>query len=306
MILVIGEILFDIFPDDKRLGGAPFNFAFHLKYLGLPVIFASRVGDDENGREILQVIRNSGFDTGLIQVDSKRKTGYVAVKLDQEGRPEFTITKDVAYDYLSYRDEIKNVLSENIRLIYYGTLIQRTYKGSDTLIRIFRNKDPKTKCFCDINLRPDCYNEDIIKISLVNCDILKISDEELDILKHIFQMKENDEAFIDYLMKKLSIEWISLTKGKAGSVLFTTKHPPYSFQIGDTRNNSQQPAASSQSADTVGAGDAYAAVLALGYLYQWEPSLILKRASQFAAAVCEIRGAIPDNQDFYQKFAEWI
>jgi fructokinase len=296
VILVIGEILFDIFPYDKRLGGAPFNFAFHLKSLGLPVIFASRVGDDENGKDILQVIRNSGFDTKFIQVDSKRKTGYVTVTLDQAGSPEFTIIKDVAYDYLSYRDEIKSVLSENIRLIYYGTLIQRTYKASDTLIRIFRKKDPKTKCFCDINLRPDCYNEDIIKISLVNCDILKISDEELDILKHIFQMKENDEAFIDYLMKKLSIEWISLTKGKAGSVLFTAGHSPYSFQIEESPNT----------ADTVGAGDAYAAVLALGYLYQWEPSLILKRASQFAAAVCEIRGAIPDHRDFYQKFADWV
>ncbi|MDM8524882.1 carbohydrate kinase [Desulfococcaceae bacterium HSG8] len=295
MILTIGEILFDIFPKYKRLGGAPFNFSFHLKSLGLPVTFASRVGNDGNGDNILKIIKENGFDPKFIQIDPAHETGHVNVTLNEKGIPAFDIVKDVAYDYLSYTSEIKNILKEDVRMIYYGTLVQRTARGADTIIRTLRRRNVKTKCFYDMNLRPDSYNDDVIKVSLAYCDILKLNQEELAILKGILRIEENDDDFIAYLTHKLAIEWVSLTKGDKGSVLYTSQEKYSSEEIGDAITP----------ADTVGAGDGYASILAMGYLNGWEPELILKRAGRFAGAICEIKGAIPDDEKFYRRFPDW-
>jgi len=290
MILAIGEILLDIFPDGKRPGGAPFNFAFHLKSLGLPVIFVTRVGNDENGNLILNLLKKKGFDLKFIQTDTKHKTGYAACELNAEGVPCFNIVKDAAFDYLRYSG-MESAFNENIEMIYYGTLIQRSRKGSETLMRILGNRKPETKCFYDMNLRPGCYSEDMIKASLAHCDILKLNQEESEILKKIFGIIGEDAELAGYLMDKLAVEWVSLTKGKSGSTLFTPRKA-YSVHIREDN---------ADIADTVGAGDAYSAILAAGYLSKWDPQLIVERASGFAGEICRIKGAIPDDDRLYKK-----
>ncbi|MDH3574465.1 MAG: PfkB family carbohydrate kinase, partial [Desulfobacteraceae bacterium] len=118
MICVVGEILFDVFPSYKRLGGAPFNFAFHLKNLGFPVRFISRIGNDPDGKKILSLLERYRFDLNDIQLDDIHPTGTVKVKLDEYGVPQFRITSDVAYDYIEFIPESHRELIRQAELVY--------------------------------------------------------------------------------------------------------------------------------------------------------------------------------------------
>ncbi|MEZ4525730.1 MAG: carbohydrate kinase [Desulfobacterales bacterium] len=294
MILSIGEILYDIFPTYRRMGGAPFNFAFHLRALGFPVILISRVGTDENGRRILSFLEEKGFDTSFIQKDSQKQTGQVLVETDEQGSPHFHILRDAAYDEMEFRDEIAAQLHKIPKLIYCGTLIQRTPKGAETLMKILENRDPDTFCFYDMNLRPECYDHNSIIKSLIHCDVLKVSDAELSLLKSLFGADTSDRLFIEDLMHNYFIRWLCLTRGAEGSSLFTPDG------VWSEPAGKEIPVA-----DTVGAGDAYSAMLAMGFLKGWKPEIIVKRATAFAGAVCGIPGAIPEDAGFYEHYSEW-
>jgi len=290
MILAIGEILYDIFPQYKRLGGASFNFAFHVKNLGTPVCFISRVGDDLEGREIINFLRQHDFPIENIQIDSKHNTGKVLVELNGKGVPAFNILPNVAYDYIEFNTSIASLLNANTKLIYFGTLVQRSEYGFKTIQQILAQRHPVTKCLYDINLRPHCFTKQVIVESLRQCDLLKLNDEELEILKQMFAFKKSSLAFIEHLIIKYCLEMLCLTKGKNGSELFTLdKH----FQKGPGKLNN--------AVDTVGAGDAYTAMLSIGYINKWPPEQILEKASEFAARICEIEGAVPANPNFYKK-----
>jgi len=290
VILAIGEILYDIFPEYKRLGGAPFNFAFHLKNLGMPVCFVSRIGNDLEGGEIINFLQQHDLPIENIQIDSRHSTGKVLIELDGKGVPAFNILPNVAYDYLEFNTSIAFLLNANIRLIYFGTLAQRSDYCFKTIQQILEQRRPATKCLYDINLRPHCFTKQIIVDSLRQCDVLKLNNEELEMLKQMFDFKKSSRAFVEHLMIKYRLEMLCLTKGKNGSELFTLdKH----FQA--------QPAKIDNAADTVGAGDAYTAILSIGYINKWPLELILEKATEFAARICEIKGAIPIDSNFYKK-----
>ncbi len=293
LVLAVGEVLFDIFPDYKRMGGAPFNFAFHLHGLGFPVIFASRVGPDENGDAIVDFMENAGLSTRFIQRDPEHLTGYVRVELDEKGVPDFTIAPQVAYDYLEYPPALAELIQNKADLIGYGTLVQRSPAGADTLAKILEDRHPQTLGFYDINLRKDAYSLPVIEQSLQACDILKLSQEELDFLQSRLSIKaEQSEGVVAALQERYAIDWVSLTRGEAGSALYTQTA---TLETGVPPKRSDQ-------GDTVGAGDAYAAMLAAGYLLGWPSKRILERAAEFAGAICEIQGAIPADMGFYQDF----
>jgi fructokinase len=291
VILVIGEILFDVFPNYRRLGGAPFNFAYHLKKLGFSVRFISRIGVDDAGKEILHKLELARFNLDDIQIDEDHPTGYVNVSLDKSGAPQFDIISDVAYDYIEFIPEYHTNLIDTAEMIYFGSLIQRSKAGYENLQAFISRKSPATLNLYDINLRPGCYNKDIIEKSLLATDILKLSTDELGELKQLLLLKMNDDEFIDHLMGTHQISTVSLTKGGAGSELFTNH--------GHFRS---EPAEAIRVVDSVGAGDGYAAMLAAGLLEKWRPQEILERASLFASRVCEIKGAIPDSASFYEPF----
>jgi fructokinase len=295
MILAVGEILFDHFPEGKRLGGAPFNFAAHLKALGLPVTFVSRVGMDDDGDEIMDALAQQGFDPATIQRDPELETGRVTVALDDDGVPEFTIVPDVAYDRLAYTDAVAAALAQGPGMIYFGTLIQRSEAAAATVMKILENRPKSTRCICDLNLREDCYDQNSITKSLVHCDILKISEGELSTLQALFNVRTSDKLFIDDLMHNFAIAWVSLTSGVEGSTLFTRDE----VFVAD-------PEESHTVVDTVGAGDGYAAILAAGNLLGWPPAQILRRATRFAGALCRQPGAIPEDPDFYRPFLGWM
>ena len=292
MILAIGEILYDVFPDYRRIGGAPFNVAFHLKNLGKPVGFISRIGRDTDGDEIIKRLKQYEFSVEYIQLDERHCTGKVMVDLDRKGIPSFNILPDVAYDYIEFNPAIESLLDENTRLIYFGTLAQRSEYGFKTIQRILSQRDSSTKCLYDVNLRPGCFTGPVVTASLNQSDVVKLNDEELQVLKRMFAFEKSDSAFIKHLMAKYVIEMLSLTKGKNGSELFAADQH---YRI--------EPNPLDHVVDTVGAGDAYTAILSIGYLSNWPPNRILKQATEFANSICKIKGAIPDEPNFYMDAA---
>lgn len=291
MIISIGEILFDIFPGYKRMGGAPFNFAFHIKQLGFPTRFISRIGNDTEGEIISEKLQQYGFELDCLQTDETFPTGKVLVSIDENGTPDFTILPNTAYDNLEFNDSIKTMLDETVDLIYIGSLIQRSDNGFATIQHIIKQKQPYTKLLYDVNLRPQCYKKTIIIESLKHTDVLKVNDDELHTIKDMLGFEKTNEEFVEFLFNQFSIEMIALTRGAQGSELFTkNQHAVYrSYGLANI-------------IDTVGAGDGFAAILAIGYLRKWHPDKILSIATAFASQICKIEGAIPLDVNFYEKF----
>jgi len=290
MVLVAGEILFDVFPRYKRLGGAPFNVAFHLHKLGLPSCFISRIGKDNEGIDILDILKQRGFPISHIQIDHHYPTGKVLVKLDSRGVPTFNILPDAAYDYIEYNDSVATAL-KSTNLIYFGSLIRRTETGFSTLQTLLKEKNPDTVCLYDVNLRPGGYNKKVVTQSLQYSNVLKLNEEELEVIKGLLGFQGGSRVFIDFLMKEYSLDMISLTRGEKGSDLYTQNSH---HSIGIEKQT--------EVVDTVGAGDAYTAVLAIGYLKRWKPEKILEQASTFAGGICQIKGAIPADDHFYENY----
>ena len=293
MIIVLGEILFDIFKDTQRLGGAPFNFAFHLKKMGLPVRFISRVGEDARGREILGRLSRHGFSATDIQIDADHPTGTVLVELDDAGVPRFDIRADVAYDHLDL-DSLKDPDRDAVRMIYFGTLVQRTDHGFRQIQRFISRQAPHTTYFCDINMRPPHVNFQAVENCLNYSDILKLNDGELEIVQGRIHGPSQQDAYVGWLMARFGIETVALTLGARGSALYQHGQVVRSGPSVDTV------VADTVVADTVGAGDAYGAVLALGCLNGLAPERTMELAAGFASRICGIRGAVPEDDEFYK------
>ncbi len=287
MIVSIGEVLFDVFPRYRRLGGAPFNFIHHLGALGFETRFVSRVGNDPAGWEILEFLRSRGMAPDFVQRDPDRPTGQVKVTLDPGGNPSFRIIPDVAYDAIESTDAARRLVA-GADMIYFGSLIQRSGNGFDQVQDLLAARGEKTRCLYDVNLRPDAYSHAIIRASLRHCHLLKLNSDELPEVAAAVGFTGDPEDFIRHLMDDRGIEVIALTLGKAGSRLYT---PAGVFTAG--------PSADLKVVDAVGAGDAYAAVLAAGYLKGWDGDRLLGAATGFAGQVCRIEGAIPSSMEFY-------
>lgn len=291
MILVIGEILYDIFPSYNRIGGAPFNFAFHLKKLGFDVRFISRVGQDDLGKGILDFIASSGFDTDDIQTDPKAPTGRVKITRAKDGSHSFFIIKNTAYDAVEFTPHLKALCTSGPRMFYFGTLAQRTAKGRD-LIRFSLDTLPQeTLKFCDINLRPGCWTRSLVTESMAKTDILKLSQEELDIIVPDKTLSLEDRTTT--LLTEPGPEQVILTRGKKGSLWASPRGIVHS-SVPRTRPLGE--------ADTVGAGDAYSAMAAAARLWGLGETRAMTMAHTFAAGICEIQGALPPDPDFYTPF----
>ena len=287
MIIVIGEILIDHFPEYERIGGAPFNFAFHLKNMGWPVRFITRTGDDADGLKARHLLEANGFSTEEVQIDQTHATGRVEVTLDSNGVPEFEIRKNVAYDHIDF-SAVLTGRGIDAEMIYFGSLIQRTQYGFHQVQELLKQCRPATIRFCDINFRAPHINVDAIEPSLNHADILKLNDEELETICKTCNGPAKQADAIDWLMQHHNISMIALTHGANGSTAFTeaqTTHGPLP-QSEDIK-------------DTVGAGDAFAAVLAAGALMELPMDRTLGLATGFAAHICGLPGAIPKNKELY-------
>ncbi len=287
-ITSFGEILFDVYPEKKTLGGAPFNFIYHIIKLTGQGNFVSRVGKDDPGNEIFAFLKSKGIAPGFIQIDEKHPTGMANANLDENKIPHWVIEPDCAYDFIEETGELINLINNNTDCLYFGTLAQRGEESRKTLSTLFGSN---VKYFCDLNLRQNFYNKDILKTSLKTADVLKLNNDELKTLNNLLLKTDMDEF---ELIKKLSeiynIKLVCLTKGDKGAVIY--KNGDISSYKYNTKNV----------VDTVGAGDAYAAVLCIGYLEDWNIEKTNKTASEFAAEIVQVEGALPKDENIYNQF----
>ena len=289
-ITSIGEILFDIYPNHKRLGGAPLNFIYHVKKLTDNGNIISRVGKDVLGNKAVNDLKHSGLSFDYIQHDNLHPTGMAIVHLDDSGIPNFKIDTDSAYDFIEMNDENENLIIADTDCLYFGTLAQRSELSRKT-IQSFFNRG--LKYFADLNLRQNYYDEEVLSASLKAADFIKVNYEEMHILNDIILQGEYHTEKVAYeLMEKCEINMIAVTRGKDGSSI---------FENGKRYDHSNVDV---KVVDTTGAGDAFAAVLCVGYLHGLEIPYINKLANDFASEICQFEGALPKYDRIYESFRE--
>ena len=292
-ITSFGEILFDVYPDGKKLGGAPFNFIYHIIKLTGKANFVSRVGNDQNGDEILQILKDREISSEFIQIDQNHKTGVAKTTLNEKKIPDFIIEENVAYDFIELTDPLKKLISQNTDCFYFGTLAQRSEQSRNTVQKLAA--DPNIKCICDLNIRQNYYTPETIEQSLSAVDVLKLNEQELELVnKLIIKSEVNKTETVEKMMRIFNIELLCVTKGSSGAILYKDGQENY-YKIKNDKV-----------VDTVGAGDAYASMLCIGYLMNWSIEKINKLASEFANEIIKVKGALPEDDTVYQSFKKII
>ena len=274
-VLGIGEILWDLLPSGKQLGGAPANFAYHAHALGAEARPISRVGNDPLGREILDRLCTLGLPTDGVSVDPTAPTGTVSVELQPDGQPRFIIHENVAWDRL---EALENVQAD---AICFGSLGQRCAPAQRAIrAMVAAAPDDALRVF-DINLRQRFYSREIIESSLALSDALKLNDAELPVLAEMFGLGGDTRAQLAALAGRFRLRAVALTRGANGSLLLAdgawSEHPGLRVEV----------------VDAVGAGDAFTAVWTLGLLAGQPLDEINRRANEVAAYVCSQSGATP-------------
>lgn len=292
-VAIFGEILADIFPEQSVLGGAPFNVARHLQALGLDAVIISRVGNDALRDELLQEMKRLQMNTSGIQFDPTHPTGQVLVHLEN-GAHRFEILPNQAYDHI--HAGITHMLTMSIKpqLVYFGTLAQRDMTSRLALDEFLSiGKSPR---LLDINLRHPWYNKHTIRRSLRRADIVKMNAEELHAVTDCFKIRgASAQIKAQILLEEFDLDMLLVTCGADGAWMINAEQETFHTGPASTTHDL---------VDTVGAGDAFAAVFILGLLSHWEMPLTLQRANQFAAALCGIRGGAPQHADFYAPFQQ--
>ncbi|WP_030007531.1 carbohydrate kinase [Picosynechococcus sp. NKBG042902] len=283
-IVIFGEVLWDIFPDnDKKLGGAPFNVAWHLKAFGANPLLISRIGADDLGLAIQTKMQAWQMTLAGLQIDEIHPTGIVKVTLEK-GQPQYEITADCAYDFIDSQQFPS--LGADFWL-YHGSLALRNAVSQGSFRVLQQQAD---QIFFDVNLRQPWWTAAMINSALAASQYVKLNTEELTLLTPEFA---SIDLAINYLLSQDSLQQVILTTGEAGASLYTQ---------GDRQQISPQK--NTPVVDTVGAGDAFCSVCLLGLTSDWPPSLTLERAQVFASAVVGIRGAVSEDPHFYQPFIQ--
>ena len=280
-VVAIGEILWDVFPDHERLGGATFNFSAHLSRLGEHVVFVSAVGRDALGDRALDRARELGIDTRwLKRVD--HATGIGNVSLDASGKPTFDLQRPAAYDMLVLDDsELCNIARLQPSWIYFGTLHQIVPAIHQLVERLIAAM-PDAMRFYDVNLRPDCYTASLIDTLLRTAHVVKLSDDEAEVLGPMFGVAADSlQTFCERLAKRFTLRAVCVTRGPRGAVMWRDG------------NYAESPGVPVHVVDTVGAGDAFAAALLHGLGGGWPMQRILDFANRLGALVASSPGAIP-------------
>jgi len=275
----LGEILWDILPDGKKLGGAPANFAYHVASLGHSGIPISRIGDDALGRETLAELENHDVSTKYISVDPIHPTGTVDAAIDDHGIATYTFPDNVAWDFLDF-DVTTLSLAATADTLCFGTLAQRS-EVSRKAIHSFLAAAPTALKIYDINLRQDFFSPELIKASLSLADVLKINDDELRLVTEMLSLPSDEQAALQSLITQYDLTLAVLTRGGNGSFILSTN------------DSSDLPGQPATIVDTIGAGDSFTAAMALAYLSGKSLDKINRYATTVAAYVCGQAGAMP-------------
>lgn len=281
IVVGMGEALWDILPEGKKIGGAPANFAYHVSQFGLPSCVVSAVGNDSLGKEIVDNLTSKGLNHHINEVPYP--TGTVQVEIDQAGIPQYDIKENVAWDNIPYTASLRE-LAQNTRAFCFGSLAQRNVVSRET-IQSYLDAMPQTDdtlVVFDVNLRQGFYSKEILCTSMQRCNILKINDEELVTVSRMFGypgIDLQDKCWI--LLGKYNLRMLILTCGINGSYVFTPGRVSF------------QPTPSVEVADTVGAGDSFTAAFIASLLRGKSVAEAHKVAVETSAFVCTKNGAMP-------------
>ena len=288
-VVGMGEALWDVLPEGKKIGGAPANFAYHVSQFGLPSCVVSAIGNDALGKEIIENFTSKGLNH-LIE-DVPYPTGTVQVEIDQAGIPQYDIKENVAWDNIPYTARLES-LAEKTKAVCFGSLAQRNIVSRNTISR-FLDAMPQTEdslVVFDVNLRQGFFNKEIICNSMKRCNILKINDEELVTVSRMFGypgIDLQDKCWI--LLAKYNLKMLILTCGTNGSYVFTPG--VVSFQ--------ETPKV--KVADTVGAGDSFTATFTAAILSGKPVPEAHKLAVEVSAYVCTQSGAMPELPEAFRE-----
>lgn len=278
-IVGLGEVLWDMLPEGKALGGAPCNFAYHACQIpGFEGWGVSAVGDDELGKEILDNLKEKNVNFIIPVID--KPTGTVKITLDEKGVPNYEICEGVAWDHIPFTPEMEK-LAKECDAVCFGALAQRNVVSADTIHQFLAAVPEKALKVFDINLRQDFYSKEVIERSLKIADILKINDEEVAVIKKMFDLEGTDEEALRKLKDMFDLKMVVETMGAVGS---------YVFADGET---SWVPTPKVEVADTVGAGDSFTGAFIAELLDGKSIQDAHKRAVEVSAFVCTRHGAMP-------------
>ncbi|MFH6970411.1 carbohydrate kinase family protein [Flavobacterium petrolei] len=277
-IICFGEVLFDVFPTHKKIGGAPLNVALRLASLGINAQIISRVGNDEIGRELFAFIKKNGVDTDTIQIDENLSTGEVIVQLNEKGSASYTINYPVAWDKIICipEDEIRVKKAD---ALVFGSLVCRDGVSQNSLLEIINYT--KYAVF-DVNLRAPFYTKEILVNLMMQSDFIKFNDDELyEVSAFLNSPYHSLEQNILFIAEKTNTKHICVTKGSHGAVLYYNEKMYYNsgYKI--------------DVIDTVGSGDSFLAGLLSKLLYDENPQEAIDFACALGAIVAKNEGANP-------------
>ena len=277
----LGELLWDVLPEGRQLGGAPANFAYMTSLLGDEGVIASRVGADDLGKQAKGQLDQKGLNTESIQVDAAHRTGTVDVAIDPRGQPSFKFAESVAWDFLEWTDSWE-MLAKKADAVCFGSLAQRSRQSREVIHTFLEQVRPEATRIFDVNLRQAYYSAQILADSAKKADILKLNRDELPTVVELLGFPfENEESAGEWLLNMLGVKLVCVTRGAKGSLLLS-EHAKHEF-----------PGIWVQVADTVGAGDAFTAALVYHYLRNAPLEQMNEAANRMGAWVASQTGAMP-------------
>jgi fructokinase len=281
IVVGLGEVLWDMFPEGKKLGGAPANFAYISNLLGDRGVVASRVGNDGLGREAISRVKALGGDTAEIQTDAIHATGTVEVSIDQDGQAKFDIKKDVAWDFLEWTSEW-SALAKRCNAVCFGSLAQRSAQSRETIQSFLQEAFLSAVCVFDVNLRQCFHTAELLSTSMQKAHVVKLNHEELPVVTKLFGFESPDEkTAAKWLQEKFNLRLVCVTRGARGSLMIgeheSVEHPGFEVKV----------------ADTVGAGDAFTAALVHHFLRGASLAEMSETANQLGSWVASQVGAMP-------------
>lgn len=281
IVVGLGEVLWDCFPDQRRLlGGAPANFAFHVMQLGMKAYPISCLGNDLLGQKARQVLAERGVESEFLFECETHPTGTVEVALDVYAKPTYSITQNVAWDCIPKSDELI-AFAKNVDAACFGTLAQRSRQSKLTIQSFLKAMPAESLKILDVNLRGEFYSKELIADSLVIANVLKLSDEELPVIADCFGLAGDVEQQLLTLIERFNLRLIAYTLGSDGSLLVTSGQTSVGKPV------------RIESIDSVGAGDSFTAALAVGLLHGFSLDQCNELANRAAAFVCSKPGACP-------------
>lgn len=281
IVVGLGELLWDLLPGGKQIGGAPANFAYITSLLGDEGLPASRLGEDALGAEAIRRLGELSLPTEFVQRDVDHPTGVVKVELDGSGQPRFEILGGAAWDFLDWTPQWQE-LARRSDAVCFGTLAQRAERSCATLRSFLRGTRAGALRVCDINLRQTFFTAEVVAESMRLATVVKLNHEELPRVMRLLELEHGDEIeSARRLLAAYDLRLICVTRGNGGSLLLSREerdeHPGFRVKV----------------ADTVGAGDAFTAALVHGYLRGRSLSQINDAANRVGAWVASHSGATP-------------